>query len=88
MLSKWELLNYHGTRTVSWYSNIMQPSNYEKIQKASAEIPESCKMTGQTIREAQTGWITRSSRHSTRTFRKRWSIKENGIILVCKFRKK
>lgn len=61
----------------------MQISNYEKVQKASAEIPESCEMIGQIIREAPVGWITRSSRHSTRTFRKRWSMKKDGVILVC-----
>lgn len=64
-----------------------KPSNYE-VQKASAEIPESCEMIGQTIREAPVGWITRSSRHSTRTFRKRWSTKKDGVTLVCKSRKK
>lgn len=66
----------------------MQTSNYEKVQKASAEIPESCEMIGQIIREAPIGWITRSSRHSTRTFRKRWSVKKDGVILVCKSRNK
>lgn len=66
----------------------MQTSNYEKVQKASAEILESCEMIGQIIREAPVGWITRSSRHSTRTFRKRWSMKKDGVILVCKSRKK
>lgn len=66
----------------------MEPSNYKKVQKASAEIPESCEMIGQTIREVRTGWITRSSWHSTRTFRKRRSMKEDGMVLVCKSRKK
>lgn len=66
----------------------MQSSDYKEVQKASAGILESCEMIGQTIREVPIGWITRSSRHSTRTFRKRRSMKEDGIVLVCKSRKK
>lgn len=66
----------------------MEPSNYEKVQKASAEILESCEMIGQTIREVPIGWITRSSWYSTRTSRKRQSMKEDGMVLVCKSRKK
>lgn len=45
-------------------------------------------MIEQTIGEPPIGWITRSSKHSTRTFRKRWSVKEDGVILVCKSGKK
>lgn len=65
----------------------MQTTIHEKAERASAEIPEPCEMMGQRIRRAPTGWIIRASRHSTRTSRKRWSMKKDGIILVCTLKK-
>lgn len=66
----------------------MQTTSHEKAEGASSEMNESCEVIGQRTREAPVGWIIRSSRHNTRTFRKRWSMKKDGIILVCMCRKK
>lgn len=82
------LCNKHSYTVLQQYASHKTANCHEKAERASAEIPESHEMIGQRIREAPTGQRTRSSRYSARRFRKRWSVKKVGIILVCTSRQK
>lgn len=82
------LRNKHSYTVLQQYASHKTANCHEKAERASAEIPESHEMIGQRIREAPTGQRTRSSRYSARRFRKRWSVKKVGIILVCTSRQK